>query len=1295
MKHSQILRTLGAIAFLYIFSTGGRAQQHNLPPPPNTYDWAPDCSNESGPIFPMPNGKVNLHRYTPDNTGTPRMDPAAPLTYNAWQTTPLLDQAMDAVADLNFVSGVTEDAPGNVWQDAAGAAHYVGNNGQITAWRIDNTTNTVWWKKVISDGLGKCSLPKIVQNSPTTSFIAYKETVTGGDDLVVQQIDNSGSLISTTTLGPLSRIDEFSLSPDNAGGVGIAIREGTTIVRAQRINTTGVAIWAGGAPATLQISAVGGLTNKFNPLVNFNPITGLYEYFWGDDFAAPSPLVAQTITAGGALGYPVGGQPDFGTRVGRAGFPMPFYVKTCAGLGGILPDLGETVILYTDCNFGAGGAPGILTMKGLVMNGGGFPGAWLFGVFGVGFPCGITANPINPLVSDPVGVGFVPGGNVVVAQDINNITSAASFTSGSAAIALNSTRFKSMVDINASGIFIAIPGRASENLFRIDPVTGAFSAATTVAVRSVTTLGTLADAYFAACLNPARVSIMNFEYGQQVIDVTGYFKDFDLGTGDAQRENFMPNTDYDFLSYATNAVGPFFTGLQTIGLEDPIVHHAPHSSVWQTLRATAFESFNQDGTNDLLLGYRIGTTGPDQPPIVIETATNNRLYIRPKCSVVYDAINARNIAIVTYEVSNVTAGAKSATYNYKLINLDTRSTVASGVLDGPTFHPTNSDDFQNWDVVFDPTVTAFLFVYGKGYMAGGHQIKVAGFNFAGAPLWGGVQLVSGFAGVPKQEVRACFNPDPLNTGAYIVWREGNYAFGNGIGLTAILTATGLTWGAWPYMHAPALGTGRRFPVVCAGPTWVLAAWQDWQGGPNPLIYGCAHTNLTALQPGWIVNGNLLSTPVGAGYEARMPDLITNPSLPNTGLLAYEQDNDPSQINFFASPRQIDVSNVSALGYAAPLATPIPMPAGIGLSFPPGFVATDAVNSMFGFQMRRPKLVAESTPAVDLGLTPFGVPYVMCAFETEAYPIVFGSHPYVDIRNEEIALTGIEPQYSQGNISAELIDPTSFQRFAWYSIARNTNAQTLQGAYWTNDQQFVVAYSDYVGSDNHNGIVKTVDANLEVREYNDFASYGAAWTGLFGVSNIYTYNNSLIPYRLDGDLSSTTCLLAPPNTWAYTGGMGLIVPANSTNTITIQYNPHKAVTKNNDDLISYLSVSTVDNLIHPMPAMTLTVSGPAGTGTYKTGRPSSASDVQNITVELSQNPTNGFSLVHITGPANHAVNVRIYDMLGREVGTHFLEGNSSGKADLPLDLTTLAAGSYVILAQGDEGLMTKTMLSLEK
>jgi hypothetical protein len=62
---------------------------------------------------------------------------------------------------------------------------------------------------------------------------------------------------------------------------------------------------------------------------------------------------------------------------------------------------------------------------------------------------------------------------------------------------------------------------------------------------------------------------------------------------------------------------------------------------------------------------------------------------------------------------------------------------------------------------------------------------------------------------------------------------------------------------------------------------------------------------------------------------------------------------------------------------------------------------------------------------------------------------------------------------------------------------------------------------------------------------------------------------------------------------------------------------------------------------------------------------------------------------------HPVYRLVHYLLGREVGTHFLEGNSSGKADLPLDLTTLAAGSYVILAQGDEGLMTKTMLSLEK
>jgi hypothetical protein len=60
----------------------------------------------------------------------------------------------------------------------------------------------------------------------------------------------------------------------------------------------------------------------------------------------------------------------------------------------------------------------------------------------------------------------------------------------------------------------------------------------------------------------------------------------------------------------------------------------------------------------------------------------------------------------------------------------------------------------------------------------------------------------------------------------------------------------------------------------------MTAWQDWQGGAYPLIYGTAHTNAGALEPGYFVNGILLSVPTPglapATYEARMPDVIANP-----------------------------------------------------------------------------------------------------------------------------------------------------------------------------------------------------------------------------------------------------------------------------------------------------------------------------------------------------------------------------------------------------------------------------------
>jgi hypothetical protein len=1299
MKKSLILLAInGLLSLLVLIPNLVRAQQHEMPPPtPSLYDWVPDCSHEGAPL---PSGKINLHRYSPDNTGTPRMDIPNPLdgTHNGLYIG--RDIAIDAASDGDDMMTVSESAPGEVWQDNAGLgttgdgnAHSVTNYGSITLRRINSVTNTVIWERKVDDGLASASLPHIVQSStPGTYFVTYRTHSASGDQVFGTVWQDNGTLVGRTSLlgtTHLYRIQEYALAADDAGNAAVAIicdvnsTDHFETMYAKMVDLTLTTHWGAGVNYPLEISGATTMTpsTKSWPVINYNTIRSQYEILWGDlkrfGGQPDEDIFAQTVTIAGATYYPAGGMWD--TYAQAQKFSV-FMAKTCPGLFDLSGhDMGETVILYQD-------GSGDCYLHGVVLGLGWPIPAVYMGVFiAPGEPSSLVIYPITSSISSPVGLVADRYSGTLYANAGDVWTGSTLWNCAAATPA-------SMIDVcpgysewNANGIFTLLPGAGTEILYRLDPSIPAFSGATTIDLRENLPGAWIPNAIsFAACLGPSKFNVLNFESGPfNSTDIVAYLSTPNPETDENQREKWANFSNYTQYSNTTNASNTTpFTAALTLPVQCPVMDHAPSTSVWQSVRGTAFERFHPDGTNDLLLGYRNTVAGPDPPPIVVESATPNVMFVRPKCAVINNG--AQNIAIVTYERNDILSSI--STYQYKVIGLTSLSTLASGVL----AFSSHSDDYRNWDPVFDPINLDYLFFYGSGYALSLPNLSTAGFSWAGAPLgWGTSLLRPASFGVGIEDVRTCFNPDPANPGAYAVWREGSGA-APWICLDAVRTLTGANWVPGTIAHA-AFGftTYRSQPVVSAGTDWCLLAWEDWQAGTGvPQIYGCGYDNF-GVRPGfWNPNGSLLSVASGVNFEARQPDVAAIPGSP-IAVIAYEQDNDPSQVIFPANARSISYVTVPVLSGPLPISS---RSLQIGAPSPlAGTYLTDALYSMTGFEQRRPKLTPVN-PSVNVGTYLPGPPYMLCTFESEAYPIWSGSSPYLDIRNEEIAkfAGGIgEPQYQQGNIAAVLFLPFGPPSpIARYSIGRATNAQNLVRVDWSDDQQFVATYVDYTGSDNHAGIAKTVDINFDVREFSTFASYGLSWDRMNLVRAMHLYNNSLYELLLDASPSCVNCMPAPPNTWTTTDPV--TIGAFSSNTLTVTYSPPALPSHGVNDLTVHLFPNIVAGALQPM-IPDIRVTGAAGTGTYKNSFSVPAVD-EKFSLSLSANPALGSTTLTAKGFAGTEVGITMCDLLGREILKSHIVLSLYGTASIPLSLTNLPAGSYVIRAQS-AGMETSTMLSV--
>jgi hypothetical protein len=1228
--------------------------------------------------------------------------------------------------------------------------------GVLLLGKINGSTNTIAWQAIVDDSTASASLPRVVVLTDGSGeyCVTYKaHTQSSGEDIRCVFFSNGGAYINSTPYSytggvNFTQIQEYAISTDPSGYVSIVVRCTSQMpdnaIEFQGLNNAGsnlIAVHAAipfrGFPnphpwhraytwgmIPIHGDTLGGSSGcEFNPIIIWNSILSQYEIYWGDGSTSPAHLYGQVVYnpgAGWTTYYSAGGQWD--TYVSLAD-PSIFYAKTCPGKFSGITDLGETVILYTygtnalmkGSTLGSGGIfPSYYLNASSTVNVG-FAGIWAPGA-NPSSPCGIVDNPQSGTVSYPVGFYIDAFNNLACFS--GNITSGVAIAgTNSAAVTIGSMRCKSMVDINANGIFLAVPDNQQEDLFRVDPGTLAFGTLTTRAIRSFA--GTALDAYFAASLGTGTLSSFNYEYGETGRYVAGYLSYLNPETDEYQRENSMTNTDYTYVSYVTNSsnVTPL-NGLQSQAIETPTIHHAPHTNVWHQLRATVFENFHVDGSNDLMLGYRTSTAGPDPLPITIEPAQTDTLFLRPKCAVIYDG--SENIAIVVYEALYVGVLPQSI-LKYRVINLDTR------VVGGWTqLLPTKAglDEYRTYDVTFDPSNLDYLFFFTEEDNTPPHAdntLFVAGIDYTGAELpWTTYpSLVSHTLHVELDHVHACFDPDPSNYGAYAVWRGTPTlpAANPGISFVQVATTTGATWAGGQIDNNYSYPTSRSQPVICAGTSWVLLAWEEFQSGGLPAINGLAYTNVGGTITGWNYLGGTQISPLATGYEARQPDLVAVPPLAssNKAIVAYETDNDPTQVSFtLLNLRRVVVqeiqinseallTNVMINPYRANGS--ITLAAGGAQTTGVSPIYTDAIESMTGYEERRPKLMFND-PGASFGFSPVtipfsypGIPLLMCTYETEAYNILSAAHPYVDLKLEEVANTPTMPQYTQGNISAVLLDPGhALAVVARYGVARNTNAQTLQAIYSTDSIPFTAAYTDYTQTDNSYGIAKTVDLSLDITQYHTFGAsgYNLVWNTLAGsppseVLGYNVYNTSLYALEIDGGVGSTTCLPPTPYTWTLPNLSSDLTP-QSNMYVNVEYTPQRGIGHNSDDL--YMDVEPeVCNAAPSTDLPQFFVIGAAGTGSYKQSYGDPASDIRSLSLLLTSNPASSTTRIVLEGPPHQTVNLRIYNVLGQVVRQMNSLTSPSGSAELPVDLTGLATGTYVVSGE-TVGLTSKAMLSVE-
>lgn len=1285
LKYPCLIVLAAVLVLANVVSAQQAAKPDFFPPSWHQYDWMPDCSNEG---TPLPGHIKNLHRFTSDNGGVPTQTLAPPDTRRG--AAGFFDKSMDVVlhtfGGTQFMTTVREIG-GDPIRYSSGTAVYNPAGSGISIVKRNVATNSVVWEKVISDpSCLASSLPRVHVTSTGAYNVTYRGSFAGGDQIIGVQVSSTGTIvqnnISLCGANYYDDIREYDVAPDNVDGFAVIVRAydaltGNSAILGQGVDQIWQFTWdpfdfmvinTGTTVALTNNTA----TNKWNPIILWDSDWGEYQMFWGDEELTPNTAMAQCVNSG-SITYTAGGvfmyQTELDPRVEFYGLRTSYYN------GPTYTGDPLTFLFYRNDT-------SKLELEGFYM---------------LNVPLGVIANPGFTLPDgypmalcgyndgtdvDPVGLFLNANGNLgAIRGDASGALPSPYYhwmTAGP--LGPTSARRISFAGANSYGIWTAIPENGVERLYHLNTGTGAFSAVHTVNTRNGDPEG---PSYFAGTVDATDFALTQYETGQNLVNPTTRFdvltSEPHPETGEAYREAFQINDRTTFRIY-DSPPAILFSSVTTGEVGTHQMHVAAHAAVYQDQRAAVYERWNSTGTIDLVMGYK-NSLGNDVT-VTLATGTSTFSYIRPKVGIIYDAVNLRHIAVITY-VRNQSA---TSGYFYQVRNLSNGSTITSQTsLPIAGVFPLGLD-IKNWDVVHDDQNACLLFVFGHGYSSryGSSQgLYMAGFSQQGALLpWATnprqFAAPGALPGTYKDEVRACFNPDPLNQGAYVAWVQGNVGGGNkSVEFTSVATTTGNIWGAGILSHAGGLNTMKKQPVVAATAAAVFVGWSDNQlGAGNERVYGCAYSNAGAMIAGWNANGvmmtpNLLGTPT---YHTSMPDvlMVSGAFQPIVMLSFLERE---VAANNFAGSHRIGVLTYNLQTNAQVARTGLAFPA---QAYEPGTTSTHEIEAMHGFVQRRPKLAMAPVSINDPYSPP--QPHYLCTFETHALNLASFTHNAVATMEAARIGAGERP-FLENNITGIVLNG-NLEQTAKFSVARKAGAQDLIDVFHTSNQGFVAAYTDYAGTSGTAGVAKFVKVNMEVRDYSNFggAGYNLTWTGPTQTRQFRIFNNSLIGLKVSMTSESLTAQTPTPYiTWGIDPDVTISAYGNAN--VDLDYTPGGAMGTNNDDVTVRLYPHMFTAVIPPPPPYYTNmmsqhrITGSTGTGVYKPSVSSSGSG-DGLNVTLMPNPATVQTTALISGHAGANAELKLINMLGQTVWSNNVIVSENGTAETMMDVKQLPSGSYI-------------------
>jgi hypothetical protein len=1297
MRH----KTLVSFSLLLIlFALDARAQQtptpaFNMQP---LYDWMPDCSNEG---TPLPAHIVNLHRYAQDNRATPHMTPAPADTRRG--AAGYMDKCMDVVVHtyggVQYKAIVREVRRDRIaYHTNTRAVKVAGGASAIYITKINMGTGGIVYEGVISDSAcTSASLPKIHVGLNGAYNITYKRTDANGDQVWAVRIA-AGSPLNITDAISLSgtnyynNLAEYSVDPDDSYGFAVVARNvdattGFSSILGQQVDLWWGLNWNATDFKVINTGANGiGNNNtgshKWNPIVMWNTHRSRYEIFWGDDKQNPSTAMCQSLTAGGAIDYTLGGV--FVWNVVLDPY-CEFYGAICADYNGPITPL--SFLLYRDNNGG-------IQLKGL-LHFGSPPGALVVVTnLGSGYPAALMEYDDGTDV-DALGLYVTNTGTLrAVKGDVSGIAPNNYDWRTNAGIAPVSTSYESYLGSNSYGIWAVIPDDGRELTYRIDPTTGAFSTTNrTVDTRSyeVGNGGGTKDASYFACANDATdLVIAQYEYGYLLEALETRCTEQDPETDEDSRESHWNNEFYTMREYDCSA-SPVFSTVSVGELKTFEKHMGARTAVRGDKHVTVYERWRSDGLVDIVMGYNNGSGL--NIPVVIATGNVDTAFIRPQVAITYDPGIADYVATITYVGEHSTGSV----YMHQTRELSTGTLPYSGP--AALTSNVNQGYYRNWAAVTDTLNAYTSFILGFGYNPfGAPGLMIAGFDETGTPHgWGSNPMIfRSSSGSPKDQVRAVFNPDAGFSGQYVTWREDG-ALGS-IDLLAINSSTGGNWPAGLLTHAAATGTNKGEPVVTCNDTTVFIAWRDQQvGAGQNRIYGCAYTNGGTLRTGWNTNGVILTkdhmTPTWTIYQAEQPDVVMLPGYFTDRVALAYTERGATELNY-NMPKRIRVRTIDITTLVQKDSTALTFP---GQTYQGG-TSTDEIEAMHGFFQRRPKL------ALGWSKSPYfppNQPQLMCAFETQAFNLANGAYSAIEAI-EDARFNAGEAQYSENNI-ASIVLTTGLSQLAKFSVARKAGAQDLDGLYFTNEQGYIAGYTDYLGSDSYAGIAKTVNVNMEVRDYADFSAtgYNITWwpspASSFPVltHSFRLFNNSLIDLKISMEASSTSPLSPSPYvTWDIDPDVTLSQYSSANVDLTYQPNASSYSGHQDDVTIDLYPHMYYGTTYTPPTLATYTITGATGTGVFKPVELGSEVLSTKLNVSVSPNPAMNTTTLRMTGAADHNVVIRLYNVVGQEVLAEHSQFSSNGNLEHQLNIMGVPSGAYTVEVIEDTGRATNGKLIIQ-